>query len=38
MIQILNKSVVFGSSDGIVARYSIDGSAAVPSDLDFLMT
>jgi WD40 repeat protein len=38
ILQVQGKSVVFGSSDGIVAKYQIAGSAAVPSDMDVLTT
>lgn len=38
VMNIVNKSVVFGSSDGVIARYQILGSAAVPTDLDILVT
>ena len=38
VLQVRGKSVVFGSSDGVVAKYQIVGSAAVPSDMDVLTT
>ena len=38
IVHIANKSVVFGSSDGLVARYQIMGTTVIPSTLDILLT
>ena len=38
MIDVHGNSVIFGSSDGMVAKYQIMGTHVVPSDLDILIS
>ena len=38
MIDVHGKSVIFGTSDGMVAKYQILDTHVVPTDLDILIS